>query len=89
LQEQGLKGFEVGIWHGLYGPKGLQKPVQEKLVSALQEAVKDPAVQKRFAELGATTYPPDKATPAALQQQLKAEIDRWTPLIKKAGVYAD
>ena len=89
LQEQGLKGFEVGIWHGLYGPKGLPKPVSDKLVAALQEAVKDPAVQKRFTELGATTYPADKATPQALQQHLKAEIDKWTPLIKKAGVYAD
>ncbi len=51
--------------------------------------MKDAAVQKRFAELGATTYPPEKATPQALQQHLKAEIDKWTPLIKKAGVYAD
>jgi tripartite-type tricarboxylate transporter receptor subunit TctC len=89
LDSQGLKGFEVGIWHALYGPKNLPKPVSDKLVSALQETVKDAGVQKRFAELGATTYPPDKATPAALQQHLKAEIDKWTPLIKKAGVYAD
>ena len=89
LDEQGLKGFAVGIWHGLYGPKGMPKPVLDKLVAALQEAVKDPTVQKRFTELGATTYPPEKATPAALQQHLKAEIDKWTPLIKKAGVYAD
>jgi putative tricarboxylic transport membrane protein len=89
LDEQGLKGFEVGIWHGLYAPKGIQKPVQEKLVAALQEALKDPAVRQRFADLGAETYPPDRATPAALQQHLKAEIDKWGPLIKKAGVYAD
>jgi tripartite-type tricarboxylate transporter receptor subunit TctC len=89
LQSLGLKDFEVGIWHALYGPKGLQKPVQDKLVAALQEAVKDEGVQKRFADLGATTYPADKATPQALQQHLKAEIDKWTPLIKKAGVYAD
>jgi len=89
LNEQGLKGFEVGIWHGLYGPKGLPKPVSDKLVAALQETLKDATVQKRFAELGATTYPPEKATPAALQQHLKAEIDKWSPLIKKAGVYAD
>jgi tripartite-type tricarboxylate transporter receptor subunit TctC len=89
LDSQGLKGFEVGIWHALYGPKGLQKPVQDKLVGALQAAVKDEGVQKRFADLGATTYPADKATPQALQQHLKAEIDRWSPLIKKAGVYAD
>jgi tripartite-type tricarboxylate transporter receptor subunit TctC len=89
LDEQGLKGFEVGIWHALYAPKGTPKPVLDKLVGALQATVKDEAVKKRFTELGATTYPPEKATPAALQAHLKAEIDKWTPLIKKAGVYAD
>jgi tripartite-type tricarboxylate transporter receptor subunit TctC len=89
LQEQGLKNFEVGIWHGLYAPKGLPKPVLDKLVAALQDTLKDENVKKRFAELGATTYPPEKATPAALQAHLKAEIDKWAPLIKKAGVYAD
>jgi len=89
LEEQGLKGFEVGIWHGLYAPKGTPKPVIDRLVSALQATVKDAEVQKRFADLGATTYPPEKATPQALQQHLKAEIDKWGPLIKKAGVYAD
>src|SRR5919108_9342 len=85
LQEQGLKGFEVGIWHALYAPKGTPKPVLDKLVAALQDSVKDEGVRKKFADLGATTYPPDKATPAALQAHLKAEIDKWTPLIKKAG----
>jgi len=89
LQEQGLKGFEVGIWHALYAPKGTPKPVLDKLVGALQDSVKDEGVRRKFADLGATTYPPDKATPAALQAHLKAEIDKWTPLIKKAGVYAD
>jgi len=89
LQEQGLKGFEVGIWHGLYAPKGTPKPVIDRLVAALQETVKDESVKKRFADLGATTYPPEMATPKALQAHLKAEIDKWTPLIKKAGVYAD
>ena len=89
LDEQGLKGFEVGIWHGLYAPKGTPKPVLDKLVAALQETVKDEGVKKRFADLGATTYPPEKATPAALQAHLKSEIDKWAPLIKKAGVYAD
>jgi tripartite-type tricarboxylate transporter receptor subunit TctC len=89
LDEQGLKGFEVGIWHGLYAPKGLPKPVLDKLVAALQDSVKDVHVRQRFADLGATTYPPEKATPAALQAHLKAEIDKWGPLIKKAGVYAD
>ena len=89
LDEQGLKGFEVGIWHGLYAPKGTPKPVLDKLVAALQESLKDATVRQRFTDLGATTYPPERATPAALQQHLKAEIDKWGPLIKKAGVYAD
>src|SRR6266852_3341135 len=88
LDEEGLKGFEVGIWHGLYAPKGTPKPVIDKLSSALQQSVKDETVRKRFADLGAETMPPEKATPAALQAHLKAEIDKWGPLIKKAGVYA-
>ena len=89
LQEQGLKGADVGIWHGLYAPKGTPKPVLDKLVSSMQEALKDQGVNQRFAELGAVTFPADKQTPAALQAHLKAEIDKWAPLIKKAGQYAD
>jgi tripartite-type tricarboxylate transporter receptor subunit TctC len=89
LDEEGLKGFEVGIWHGLYAPKGTPKPAIDKLVAALQVALKDETVNKRFADLGAQAYPIDKATPAALAAHLKAEIDKWGPIIKKAGVYAD
>jgi len=89
LQEQGLKGADVAIWHGLYAPKGTPKPVVDKLVSSMQAALKEEDVRKRFADLGAVTYGPDKQTPAALQAHLKAEIDKWAPLIKKAGVYAD
>ena len=89
LEEQGLKGSNVGIWHGLYAPKGTPKPVIDKLVSSLQEAMKDATVNQRFTELGAVTFPADKQTPAALQAHLKAEIDKWAPLIKKAGAYAD
>jgi tripartite-type tricarboxylate transporter receptor subunit TctC len=89
LDEQGLKGAEVGIWHGLYAPKGTPKPVVDKLVASLQEALKDQGVQKRFSDLGAVTYGPDRQTPQALQAHLKAEIEKWAPIIKKAGVYAD
>jgi len=89
LDEQGLKGFEVTIWHGLYAPKGTPKPAIDKLVAALQEGLKDPTVKQRFADLGATTMPPEKGTPKALEAHLKSEMDKWTPLIKKAGVYAD
>ncbi len=89
LQEQGLKGADVGIWHGLYAPKGTPKPVLDKLVSALQTALADADVQKRFADLGAVTYGKERQTPAALEAHLKAEIAKWAPLIKKAGQYAD
>lgn len=89
LEEQGMKGFQIGIWHALYAPKGTPKPVIDKLSSALQEALRDDTVKKRFADLGAETMPPERGTPEALRTHLKAEIDKWGPIIKKAGVYAD
>jgi tripartite-type tricarboxylate transporter receptor subunit TctC len=87
--EAGLPGFELSIWHGMYAPKGTPKAVVDKLVASLQAALKDPALQKRFADLGSTLVSADKQTPDALGRHLKAEIDKWTPIIKKAGVYAD
>jgi len=89
LHELGLKGFEVGIWHALYAPKGTPRAVIDKLAAALQEGLKDETVKKRFADLGAEAVPLDKANPTALAAHLKAEIGKWGPIIKKAGVYAD
>jgi tripartite-type tricarboxylate transporter receptor subunit TctC len=89
LQEQGLKGFEVGVWHGLYAPKGTPKAALDKLNAALQAAAKDPDFTKRMGELGATVYPAAQMTSAAHAAQLKSQIDLWAPIIKNAGVYAD
>jgi tripartite-type tricarboxylate transporter receptor subunit TctC len=89
MDEGGLKGFEVSIWHGLYGPKGTPKPVIDKLTKALQESLKDSTVKLRFAELGSEPVVENRATPEAHRSLLKAEIDRWGPIIKKAAVYAD
>jgi tripartite-type tricarboxylate transporter receptor subunit TctC len=89
MDEAGLKGFEVSIWHGLYAPKGTPKAVIDKLTKALQVALKDDNVKQRFAELGTEPVAENRATPAALGTHLKAEIDKWSPIIKKAGVYAD
>ena len=89
MDEAGLKGFEVSVWHALYAPKGTPKPVIDKLTRALQEALKDDNVKQRFAELGTEPVEQKRATPEALREHLKAEIDRWGPIIKKAGVYAD
>ena len=89
MHEAGLPEFEVSIWHGLYAPKGTPRPVVDKLTAALQSALKDPVVKQRFAELGTEPVDRDRATPAALRAHLKAEIDKWGPIIKAAGVYAD
>jgi len=89
MDEAGLKGFEVSVWHGLYAPKGTPKPVIDKLTKALQAALKEDNVKQRFAELGTEPVAENRATPAALRAHLKAEIDKWSPIIKKAGVYAD
>jgi len=89
MEESGLKGFEVGIWHGIWAPHGTPKPVIDKLVAALQTALKDPEIIAKFAELGTEPVPQNRATPEALRTHLKSEIDKWSPIIKKAGVYAD
>jgi tripartite-type tricarboxylate transporter receptor subunit TctC len=89
MQEAGLKGFEVGIWHAVYAPKGTPKAAVDKLVASMQAASKEPDFVKRMADLGATIYSPDKITPAALAAHLKAEIEKWGPVIRKAGTYAD
>jgi tripartite-type tricarboxylate transporter receptor subunit TctC len=89
MSESGLPGFSVSVWHALYAPKGTPKPVVDKLVAALQGAIKDPAVVKRHADLGAELVSVDRATPEALGKHLAAEVTRWGPIIRKAGVYAD
>lgn len=89
LDESGLKGFEVGVWHGIYAPKGTPKTAVDKLVAALQAAAKEPDFIKRMSDLGATVYSAERITPAAHAAHLKAEIEKWAPIIKKAGVYAD
>ncbi|OYV01282.1 MAG: ABC transporter substrate-binding protein [Burkholderiales bacterium PBB5] len=89
LAEQGLKGFEVMVWHGVYAPKGTPKEATEKFNAALRTALKDPNFAARMAELGAEIVPDAKLTPEGLRTWLKQEIDRWGPVIKSAGVYAD
>ncbi|MDR3221690.1 MAG: tripartite tricarboxylate transporter substrate binding protein BugD [Candidatus Accumulibacter sp.] len=86
--EAGLPNFTMSVWHALYAPKGTPKPIIDKLTKTLQEALLDPTLKQRYAELGAEAVPTARATPEALRDQLKSEIDRWGPIIKKAGVYA-
>jgi len=89
LAEQGLKGFEVVVWHGIYAPKNTPKDATEKFANALRAALKDPAVVQRMTELGAEFVSDSKLTPEGLRSWLKQETERWGPVIKAAGVYAD
>jgi tripartite-type tricarboxylate transporter receptor subunit TctC len=89
LDEQGLKGFEVKVWHGVYAAKGTPRDITEKLTRALREALTDAAVVKRMADLSSDIPPADKISPEGLRTHLQAEIAKWGPVIKKAGVFAD
>lgn len=88
-KEAGLEGMEVGIWHGIYAPKGTPAEITERLSKSLQLALKDQNVVARFAELGTKPSPDSDATPAALKAKLESEVARWKPIIEAAGQYAD
>jgi len=88
IAESGLPDFQMVVWYAMYAPKGTPKPVIDKLSAALQKALQDPEVQERLAQSGAETVPPERARPDVLRDHLKVEIDRWVPIIRKAGVLA-
>lgn len=89
LDEVGLKGFEVAAWHAMWAPKGLPADVQKKLSDALQTALKDPKVIERLAALGTEPVKPAQAGPQALAAHLKAEVAKWSPVIKVSGAKAN
>ncbi|MDB5881042.1 MAG: Tripartite tricarboxylate transporter family receptor, partial [Ramlibacter sp.] len=89
LQEAGLKGFEVNIWHGLYAPKGTPPDVQKKINDALRAALKDPEFNKKQEDLGAVVVTDKRVDPAEHKKFVAAEIAKWSPIIKAAGVYAE
>jgi tripartite-type tricarboxylate transporter receptor subunit TctC len=84
-----LPGFEVAAWHAMWAPKGLPKEATDKLVAALQAALKDSKVVERFASLGTAPVPDALARPEALKSHLTAEVQRWGAVIKGAGVKAN
>jgi tripartite-type tricarboxylate transporter receptor subunit TctC len=89
LNESGLKGFEVTIWHGLYAPKGTPADVTAKLNKALKAALKDPEFIKKQQGLGAVVTADKRVEPAEHKKFVEAEIAKWGPIIQAAGVYAD
>ena len=89
LDESGLKGFNVSIWHGVYAPKNTPKPVVDQLNTALRAALKDPEFIKRQEALGAVVVTDGRVAPAEHKKFVEAEIAKWGPAIKAAGQYAD
>jgi tripartite-type tricarboxylate transporter receptor subunit TctC len=89
LDSQGLKGFNVSIWHGLYAPKGTPKPILDQMNAALRAALKDPEFIKRQEALGAVVIADNRVSPAEHKKFVEAEINKWGPAIKAAGQYAD
>ena len=89
LDESGLKGFNVSIWHGMYAPKGTPKAVIDKVNTALKAALKDADFQKRQESLGAVVVTDARLNPAEHKKFVEAEINKWGPAIKAAGQYAD
>jgi tripartite-type tricarboxylate transporter receptor subunit TctC len=83
-KEAGIK-YDMSIWAGIFAPKGVKKEVVDKLAAALNKALDDPAVQKRLADLGGSLPTKAERTPAAFDKVVKAEIVRWSPILKAAS----
>lgn len=86
LAEQGLKDFEVKVWHGLYTAKGTPKAATEKLNEALKAALKSPAFVDRMEKLGAQVVSEDRQTPDSLQKWLNEEVAKWGPILKAENI---
>jgi tripartite-type tricarboxylate transporter receptor subunit TctC len=89
LDSQGMKGFNVSIWHGVYAPKGTPAAVLTQMNGALKNALKDAAFVKSMESLGAVIVTDGRVNPAEHKAFVTAEINKWGPVIKAAGQYAD
>ena len=89
LDESGMKGFQVTIWHGMYAPKGTPAPVLAKLNEALKAALKDPEFIKKQEGLGAVVVTDKRVEPAEHKKFVQSEVARFGPVIKAAGAYID
>jgi tripartite-type tricarboxylate transporter receptor subunit TctC len=86
MEEEGVPGLYASFWHGLWAPKATPKAIIAKLNAAVRVALADPAVKQRFAEQGQAVPPLDRQTPEALGELQRAEIKKWWPIIKAAGI---
>jgi tripartite-type tricarboxylate transporter receptor subunit TctC len=86
VDEAGLPGFYVSVWHGMWAPKGTPNEIIAKLNAAVVDALADPTVRKRLGEIGQELPPREQQTPAALAAFHRSEIEKWWPVIRAAGI---
>lgn len=89
MDEAGVTGLDASFWHGLWAPKGTPKDIIAKLNAAMVETLADETVKKRMADIGQEVWPANQQNPAALAAQQQAEIERWWPVIKAAGIKSE
>jgi tripartite-type tricarboxylate transporter receptor subunit TctC len=87
--EMGLPALSWSAWYGLFAPKGTPKDIITKLNAAAVDALADPAVRSRLADLGQEIFPPEQQTPEALGAIVKADAEKWWPIIKESGLKAE
>ncbi len=87
--EAGMPGYYFYFWHAMWAPKGTPKPIIAKLDAAVMAALKDPETRQRLTDLAQEIYPPEQQTPEGLHAFQKAEIEKWWPIIKAAGIKAE
>src|SRR5262249_44741618 len=86
LDEAGLPGFALSLWHGLWLPKGTPRNIIAKVNGAVMDALADPTVRARLSDLAQEIFPRDRQTPAALGAFQRTEIEKWWPIIKAANI---
>jgi tripartite-type tricarboxylate transporter receptor subunit TctC len=89
VDEAGLPGLYMAVWHALWAPKATPQNIVARLNSAVVEALADPAVRQRLGDLGQDIPAREQQSPEALGAYQKAEMDKWWPLIKAAGIKAE